>query len=116
MIAMNDAFRSAPAAAPTAADAGQAAARRARRLARLACAGVAVLYEAMIDGHDDEALALYARSVGAVLGRDYADAVEGVHEAAGCGVDIAAATRETLVGLIEDIDAEIARLCACTRG
>lgn len=89
--------------------------RRARRLARLACAGVAVIYDALIDGPDAEAIEHYARSVGAVLRRDYSGHVQGARALIASGSDPFVVTRETLAGMVEDIDAELADLCDCRR-
>lgn len=89
-----------------------ATARRARRLARAACQGIALGYAAMIDGPDMDALDRYARTASDAVGRDLGGHAQAARALIAAGADARAVVRDTLAGIVEDVDAEIMRLCA----
>ena len=93
----------------------QAAARRARRLARAACQGVALAYAVMIDGPDMDALDRYARAAGDASARDFSGQAQVARSLIAAGADAQAVVRDTITGILGDLDAEIVRLCGGRR-
>lgn len=90
-------------------------AERVRQLITLATRGIALIYGAMLDGADLQALQHYCDDAGTALAREYDTVMFCARTLIDDGLDPLAVARDCTWEVLGDLDAEIVRLCGGRR-
>ena len=90
-------------------------AARVRQLIALAARGIVLIYGAMLDGADLQALQHYCDDVGMALAREYDTVMFCARTLIDDGLDPLAVARDCTWEVLGDLDAEIVRLCGGRR-